>query len=533
MSRPAGKRKDMAIVAIGSTVVSSLALAAGLLIAPPASAGGSDSSASSAAAKYTVVNGTANAATVHVVLGSTAFPNYTTGAVDNYYSMAHAHVDNSPFAEGTSSPFDTGPLGQTAAAGNFSQPQYADARWPGSQATDNESFGNKGGPYAVAQASEYDATAECQEASSSGGAPSGMQAPKGFNRRLSVALAAWKARWAAPLNLDLKKRLLFSSDKSTTLPIPVPTVTLPTGLGPGTTTSGSSTTSATSTTKTSTSPTTTSPKPSAPPDNAAFEATTSASLTKSGGLATSGESSLGTVSLGGGQIVLKKIDVTASITNTGKPTDTVAVDVGAASIGGVPVTIDQDGVHVQGQDQALPYQQADDALNAALKQAGVQLFTVAPEVVKSDGELTVTATGMHVQFVQPVDAPGVPAQNADHILGEVYVDSLATPAGPIPKLNLSGGSSAPSVGGSSASGGLSSTGGGGSSGLAGGGSSSYSSSSPGGTAGSGGNTVQTTPASLTTVLGKPMWLLVAYLLWQTLAIATGASLWRWRSGGVT
>jgi hypothetical protein len=27
-----------------------------------------------------------------------------------------------------------------------------------------------------------------------------------------------------------------------------------------------------------------------------------------------------------------------------------------------------------------------------------------------------------------------------------------------------------------------------------------------------------------------MWLLLAYLLWQALVIATGASLWSWRKG---
>ncbi|MCW2976027.1 MAG: hypothetical protein JWM06_1308, partial [Actinomycetia bacterium] len=81
---------------------------------------------------FFVINGTVNAASDHEIIGSSAFPNYTRGAVDNYYSMAHSHVDNSPFAEGTASPADTGPVGQTAAAGNFQQPQYADARWPGS-----------------------------------------------------------------------------------------------------------------------------------------------------------------------------------------------------------------------------------------------------------------------------------------------------------------------------------------------------------------------------------------------------------------
>jgi hypothetical protein len=66
---------------------------------------------------FFVINGTVNAASDHEILGSSAFPNFTTGAVDNYYSMAHSHVDNSPFAEGTASPADTGPTWQKATAG--------------------------------------------------------------------------------------------------------------------------------------------------------------------------------------------------------------------------------------------------------------------------------------------------------------------------------------------------------------------------------------------------------------------------------
>src|SRR5204863_2776416 len=96
--------------------------------------------------------------------------NFTSGAVDNYYSLAHSHIDNSPFAEGTASPFDTGPLGQTAAAGNFQQPQYADARWPGKGG--RASFGNAGGPSAYATAASYRATALSSELSDAG-SPSG------------------------------------------------------------------------------------------------------------------------------------------------------------------------------------------------------------------------------------------------------------------------------------------------------------------------------------------------------------------------
>ena len=117
----------------------------------------------SPAAHFFVINGTVNAASDHEIVGSSAFPNFTSGAVDNYYSMARSHVDNSPFAEGTASPADTGPIGQTAAAGNFQQPQYADARWPGDPP--KATYGSQGGPYATASADEYRATADASEAS--------------------------------------------------------------------------------------------------------------------------------------------------------------------------------------------------------------------------------------------------------------------------------------------------------------------------------------------------------------------------------
>src|SRR5262249_51131267 len=37
---------------------------------------------------FSVVNGTVNAASDHVIVGSSAFPNFAKGAVDNYYAMA-------------------------------------------------------------------------------------------------------------------------------------------------------------------------------------------------------------------------------------------------------------------------------------------------------------------------------------------------------------------------------------------------------------------------------------------------------------
>jgi hypothetical protein len=154
------------------------------------------------------------------------------------------------------------------------------------------------------------------------------------------------------------------------------------------------------------------------------------------------------------------------------------------------------------------------------------------------GAQTVRATGLHVVFTQPVDQSGVPAQTVEHILGEVFVDSLAVPAGPPPKLGSSSSSSSSSSSclgagrsGSAASGGFAS---GGSSSA--GGSLSSGSLSPSGSAfGSAsqpgpGATGTSLPAAFAAALRKPLWLLLAYVLWQTLVIGTGVSLWSWRRG---
>jgi hypothetical protein len=50
---------------------------------------------------------------------------------------------------------------------------------------------------------------------------------------------------------------------------------------------------------------------------------------------------------------------------------------------------------------------------------------------------------------------------------------------------------------------------------------SSSTSSPGGTS---------LPAAFAAALKKPLWLLLAYVLWQALVIGTGVSLWNWRRG---
>jgi hypothetical protein len=165
-------------------------------------------------------------------------------------------------------------------------------------------------------------------------------------------------------------------------------------------------------------------------------------------------------------------------------------------------------------------------------------------------EETVTATGVHLVFTQPVNQSGVPSQFVEHILGEVYVDSLAVPAGAPPNLDLSSSSaSSPALSASSSCGGGhssktassgASTAGGGSS-TAGGGSSAGGSTASGSLSTSGSASQPTSsstgnsslPAAFAAALRKPLWLLLAYVLWQAIVIATGTSLWNWRREGAS
>jgi hypothetical protein len=158
----------------------------------------------------------------------------------------------------------------------------------------------------------------------------------------------------------------------------------------------------------------------------------------------------------------------------------------------------------------------------------------------SSGGETVRATGLHVVFTQPVQQSGVPIHYAEHILGEVFLDSLAVPGTPLSNLDLTSSSLSSSSLSSSCGGSSGTTGGNLSANGSAGGSNSSSSLSP--SASNFGSTSQPTsgtttgtslPAAFAAALRKPLWLLLAYVLWQALVIGTGASLWNWRRDGAS
>lgn len=82
------------------------------------------------------------------------------------------------------------------------------------------------------------------------------------------------------------------------------------------------------------------------------------------------------IKLGGGALTISSVkSVAHAVTDGKKATGDTSTVVNGMKIGGVPVTVDNTGIHVQGQGQKLP---SLDALNKALKGAGFSIFVADP-----------------------------------------------------------------------------------------------------------------------------------------------------------
>jgi hypothetical protein len=82
------------------------------------------------------------------------------------------------------------------------------------------------------------------------------------------------------------------------------------------------------------------------------------------------------IKLGGGALTISSVkSVAHAVTDGKKATGAASTVVNGMKIGGVPVTVDNSGIHVQGQGHALP---SIDALNKALKGAGFSVFVADP-----------------------------------------------------------------------------------------------------------------------------------------------------------
>jgi DNA polymerase-3 subunit gamma/tau len=501
-------------------------------------------------------NGTVSATAVHAQAGSSAFPNYATGAVDNHYPLAAARLDSSPNAQAYSSPLDTGPLGQTvAASGQQNQPQYADTRCPPQCDDKPVTVGGVPGPFASSQTSDHKAIATAQSGGvalgggapappGGGGAPalpslppksgnstpnpapaSAASGPSPLATPASGALDAGRVAALRTALVDWRARFL-TADDARRYAMPAADT----------------------------------------PDGIAGDTARSESRLDGSTLVLDGTSSVGRLVLGGGALVLHDVNVRATVTNDGTPKKTVTVNVGAAEVGGTPVTIGADGVSVNGQAVAGVAgggAQASAALNQALGQAGVEVRSLAPSLQQTDHQLTLDAVGVLIRLAPASPAPGVPAQFTALAVGEVFADSLAVPGdaggqlddglpggiggdtGSLPSppsdagatggpadLSRAAGPGAvaaagPAFASDAGSFGNGSSGSSGSSGLG----------ASGSALGSGGSSTAAgrpsrlaSPAASRRLVGrhKPTSLLLLYLIWQVLVIGTVASLYLWR-----
>jgi hypothetical protein len=424
---------------------------------------------SGAGPRFDVINGTVTAGADHVSAGNDAFPNFGTGAVDNRYPLANAHIDNLA-SQGYGSIADTGPIGQTAAANgqkNFTQPQYASAKYPPKPQT--VTVGHPPVAYATAHASENNASTDAAIARSAGPATSSKARSASIDR-LNSALLSWRHEF---LTADDNARYPFVAGKA-----------------------------------------------SEPDGGDGLTALTTSNFDDNAGLLTvEADSRVDHASFGGGTILFDNVHTDVTITNDGTPAPKITIEVGKGSVGGVPVTVGAEGVSVAG--TAVPgtagaSEQANAALNQALASAGFHVFALAPAITKGQNMTSVEATALRVRWRGGDIAPGVPASFIEHDLGEAFAFSLAVPSAVLPTIPTAVGAATgaapttifiPGTAPIPGSPGTSGTGGG------------YAMPSP---------QTQALPATRA-VAEKPLWLLLLYFAWQSSIIGAAASLWYWRA----
>lgn len=104
--------------------------------------------------------------------------------------------------------------------------------------------------------------------------------------------------------------------------------------------------------------------------------TSSIKLTGPNTAVVDGVSLVRNVKLGGGALTIDSVkSVAHAVTDGKKASGTTSTVVNGMKIGGVPVTVDNSGIHIQGQGSKLP---SLDALNSQLEHAGFSVFVANP-----------------------------------------------------------------------------------------------------------------------------------------------------------
>jgi hypothetical protein len=122
------------------------------------------------------------------------------------------------------------------------------------------------------------------------------------------------------------------------------------------------------------------------------------------------KSTMRDVSLGAGAITIDSIKSVAHATTNGKTaTGTASTTVSGMKIAGVPVTVDEKGLHVQGSGQDSP---SSKALNDALKQSGFAVYVTEPTKTISGATVQLSAGQLilmqkNVQYMDSANDTGM------------------------------------------------------------------------------------------------------------------------------
>ncbi|HUR14807.1 MAG TPA: hypothetical protein VM097_09990 [Mycobacteriales bacterium] len=136
-----------------------------------------------------------------------------------------------------------------------------------------------------------------------------------------------------------------------------------------------------------------------------------------------------------GVLVLTDVVAHATVAAVGARTTSAAtLTIGGASVGGVPVTIDADGVHAAGQGTGIgPLQDAQEQVNAALAAAGMDVHAIAVTKTVTGRSGYADSGGVVIHLVTPgVDPAGLPGNDVTMTIGKVTATSTTqAPFAPI------------------------------------------------------------------------------------------------------
>ena len=347
----------------------------GLLIATPATALAQVPSSIGSYVSYGYGTG------VHTIAGSSAFPNFENGAVDNRYPLAQVEQDASPASDARASYADTGPAGDTAGS-QYNQSCSAQNPPPPPSACQNP---NNGVPYADSNYPGGPQSAHV-DACSSAAAPPG-QCPASQASSDSAELGAdasgyYAGGGAQPFQgAEGESHTIVSSDGTLTVTTHSEVQSFVIGTV----------------------------------EISKVVVDTIATATNS--IATANSSvSVGSVTVNGQQVAITDQGLTVE-QKTPVPCPSPPANVGsggpAPSPPPAPTALPSPPVLPGDHEGCVP----------GVDLTYIQIFTVAPSDTVSGTHGTAWATGLHVMVTHPTPGAGVPQQYVEYVLGEGYADA--------------------------------------------------------------------------------------------------------------